>query len=166
MRYLHWLQVVIGLSSIALLTACSSPERCTLVPGTRYEGDGVVVMTSNGGEDGLLFVLFYPVCNLDTLHLLDALRQAPKGFLIWVDHRAVLQAIRHRSVVLRNLDPRNPQKNPRLYLTSVHLAYEHLLESSPGRTKANPYLLDTDQGRIEHPVQVLEVVQPTTFYGL
>ena len=118
MRFPPWLPALAGLSFLALLPACGRSERCPLVPGTRYEGDGIVVLRENVAQDGAMLVLFYPVCHVDTLDLLHTLRQAPEGFFISAHQSDVLKAIRHRSVVLKDFDKWRPEKNPRLYLTS------------------------------------------------
>ena len=164
----RWWRAIICLSSVALwLPACNSPEHCTLVPGIRYEGDGVLVLRQNVAQDGSLFVLFYPVCHLDTLHLLYALQQAPEGFSIRLRQREVIDAIHHRAVVLQDLDKRRREKDPRYYVTSVHLAYTLAPERMYGHRPALPWLLDTKQARIEHPVHVLDGgVRPRAFYGI
>lgn len=166
MRFTLWRPAIALLGFIALLSACGRPEHCPLVPGTRYEGEGIIVLRENVAQDGSMFVLFYPVCHVDTLQLLHTLRQAPEGFFISAYQRDVLKAIRHRSVVLRDLDKRRPGKNPRYYLTSAHLAFSY--PATYTRESHKPFLcrMNTDQGQIEHPVQSLVTIHPTTFYGL
>jgi hypothetical protein len=166
MRFSSWLSAVAWLGFSSLLPACGRPEHCSLVPGIRYEGEGIVVLGENVAQDGSMFVLFYPVCHVDTLHLLHTLRQASEGFFISAHQRDVLKAIRHRSVVLRDLDKRRPEKNPRYYITSVHLAFVYPPDYTREPSKPFPYRLDTDQGRIEHPVQALNAIHPAIFYGL
>ena len=39
MRFSPWLPALAWLGFLALLPACSRPERCLVVPGTRYEGE-------------------------------------------------------------------------------------------------------------------------------
>lgn len=39
MRFSPWLPALAWLGFLALLPACSRPERCPVVPGTRYEGE-------------------------------------------------------------------------------------------------------------------------------
>jgi hypothetical protein len=166
MRFSSWLPTVTWLSISALLPACSQSERCPLLPGTRYEGEGLVVLRENVAQDGSMFVVFYPVCHVDTLHLLHTLRQAPEGFFISAYQRDVLKAIRHRSVVLRDLDKRRPSKNPRYYITSVHLAFVYPPDYTQEPSKPFPYRMATDQGRIEHLVQSLTAIHPSTFHSL
>jgi hypothetical protein len=167
MRFSHWLPAVAWLGFVALLLACNRPERCPLVPGTRYEGEGIVVLRENVAQDGFMLVLFYPVCQVDTLQLLHTLRQAPEGFFISADQQDVLKAIRHRSVVLRNLDKRRRGPNARYYyLTSVHLAFVYPPDYKQEPSKPFSYRMDTDQGRIEHPIQSLTAINPAIFYGL
>jgi len=166
MRFFSWLPALAWLGCLALLPACGQSERCSLVPGTQYEGSGIVVLRENVAQDGSMFVLFYPVCHVDTLDLLHTLRQAPEGFFISAYQSDVLKAIRHRSVILRDLDKRRPGKNPRFYLTSVHLAFIYPPDYARGQRKPFTYVLDTAQGRIEHPVQALDGIHPVTFYGL
>ena len=166
MRISPWLPALAWLGFLALLPACSRPEGCPLVPGTRYEGEGIVILRENVAQDGSMFVLFYPVCHVDTLDLLHTLRQAPEGFIISAYQSDVLKAIRHRSVVLQDLDKRRPGKNPRFYLTSAHLSFVYPPDYARGQRKPFAYVLDTDQGRIKHPVHALDGIHPTTFYGL
>ena len=166
MRFPPWLPSLAVLGLLALLPACGGQERCSLVPGTRYEGEGIVVLRENVAQDGSMFVLFYPVCHVDTLDLLGTLRQAPEGFFISAYQSDVLKAIRHRSVVVKDLDKRRPGKNPRFYLTSVHLGFVYPPDYARDQRKPFAYVLDTDQGRIEHPVQALDGIHPATFYGL
>ena len=156
-----------GLSCLVFaLTACNRPERCEVVPGTRYEGDGVLVLKANTAQDGSTWVTFYPVCHLDTLHLVQALQHAPTGILFWANHATVVRAIRHRSVVLLSTDKRSPLPNRRIYVTSAHLAFVDTVRTERGNPrKPFPYLLDTEQARIEHPVRFVEV-RPDAFYGI
>ena len=60
MRFSPWLPALAWLGFLALLPACSRPERCPVVPGTRYEGEGIVVLRENVAQDGSMFVLFSP----------------------------------------------------------------------------------------------------------
>ena len=167
MTFSHWMRATASLGCLVVaLTSCNRPERCEVVPGTRYEGDGILVLKENTAQDGSTWVTFYPVCHLDTLHLLQALQHAPAGILFWANHATVVRAIRHRSVVLLSKNKRYPLPNRRIYVSSAHLAFMDTVRTD-GRIprKPFPYLLDTEQARIEHPVRFVEV-RPDAFYGI
>ena len=72
-----------------------------------------------------------------------------------------MRAIRHRSVVLLSKNKRYPLPNRRIYVSSAHLAFVETVRTD-GRI---PYLLDTEQARIEHPVRFVEV-RPDAFYDI
>ncbi|UOR00212.1 hypothetical protein MUN81_22485 (plasmid) [Hymenobacter sp. 5317J-9] len=167
MTFSHWMRATAGLGCLVFaLTACNRPEHCEVVPGTRFDGDGVLVLKENTAQDGWTWVTFYPVCHLDTLQLLQALQRAPAGILFQAKHAAVVRAIRHRSVVLLSNNKRYPLPNRRIYVTSAHLAFVDTVRTDGGSPrKPFPYLLDTEQARIEHQVRFVEV-RPDAFYGI
>ena len=150
------------------LSGCQNQRDCTVHPNERFDGNGLLLLETATSEDGSTFVVFFPVCEVDTADLVGSLRRASEGVSVRVRYGSVLRAMRHRVVRLTSTDPRRPAGLGKLYLTSVHLAFTDQRKPSNPHNKAFPYVLNTEQVRWAGPVSVtqMDALHPVAFDNL
>ena len=74
---------------------CKNSDNCVIIPNHKFDGDGLLLIESAGGDDGLVYVTFLPVCQIDTNNLVSSLRHAPSGLIFLVDYKAVALALQN-----------------------------------------------------------------------
>lgn len=151
------------------LLSCNTRTTCSIVPGQKFEGNGVLLMVGDDTQDGWSNSVFFPVCQLDTTNLLESLKQAKKGIMLEVNHRKLINAFRKRGLILIKSDIHLPKPFRRVYLTSIHVSFIDTvgINDDSNRQIFN-FKLHTDKINYEQEVILLNhtALRPSFFSGI
>ncbi|TPG65331.1 hypothetical protein EAH73_12670 [Hymenobacter nivis] len=148
-----------------MLSACAPNQACEIPPGGKFSGTGLLVVRRGQGQDGSFHLEFFPVCHLDTAHLLASLRQAETGLFFftnqwdWVmgptTYGQIRRPFRRKMLVLtapgpvpHNVHCWNCGLND-IFVVPVHITFSDTLkESLPPRLRVYDYPLKAREATI------------------